>query len=744
MSGKNRTELLAPAGNAEAFYGAIHAGADAVYLGGSRFGARAFAENFKSEELIECIHYGHLLGKKIYLTVNTLLKENELNELYDYLMPFYEVGLDAVIVQDMGVFRFIREHFPGLALHASTQMTLCGYRGAELLRQLGAVRIVPARELSLDELSLIKSRVDIELETFIHGAMCYCYSGQCLFSSILGGRSGNRGRCAQPCRLPYKIKSKEKKGNVCYPLSLKDMCTIEHIPQLIEAGIDSFKIEGRMKRPEYAAGVTAIYRKYMDRYYELRERYDPTEAAERYQISKKDYDDLSSLYIRSEKQDGYYFKHNGKEMITLESPAYGRSNERLLSEIGARYLEHRLKLPVSIEASFSPGLPAEVTLHTEGDLLTGSVSAAAQGEVVQKAQKQPVTEENVKKQLGKMGDSAFFPESMKVTVGGDAFYPLKQMNELRREAIEKLEQAILERNGYGKERKASFKESDKDRVQEDPLQETALGIVCSVNTYAQLKAVSGWFMGRDENPLKRLYIDGDLLLERTQEVVECCGYLKESAELYIALPYVLRSSDDAYLDDISKVMRTYTLFKGVLVRSLDELAFAGECGFSNRLDANVYCFNSAALHELCIMTGGFCLPMELKEGEQRQLLEENRYFSFEKIIYGRIVMMVTANCLLKTAEKCCPENGKPLTLIDRYRNDFPVVNNCRHCYNIIYNSVPLSLHRSIEKWRGKVDLRLDFTIESAEETIRIMKAFWEQGEIPYNDYTMGHEKRGVE
>ncbi len=240
MENNHKVELLAPAGSRESFYGAIHAGADAVYLAGDRFGARAYAENFTGESLLECIRYAHLLGRKIYLTVNTLLKDSELEELYDYLLPFYEAGLDAVIVQDLGVFRFVRKHFPDLRIHVSTQMTVCSGYGASLLKAMGAERIIPARELGLQELISMKRHAEIEIETFVHGAMCYCYSGQCLFSSIAGGRSGNRGRCAQPCRLPYSVGSKAGKSRECYPLSLKDMCTVEKLPLLIEAGGDSF------------------------------------------------------------------------------------------------------------------------------------------------------------------------------------------------------------------------------------------------------------------------------------------------------------------------------------------------------------------------------------------------------------------------------------------------------------------------------------------------------------------------
>ena len=259
----NKVELLSPAGDMEGFYGAIHAGADAVYLSGKQFGARAYADNFSEEEILEAIRYAHLFGRKVYLTVNTLVKEFEMDKLFLFLKPLYEAGLDAVIVQDFGVLHFIRENFPHLDIHASTQMTITGKLGCEVLLEQGASRVVPARELSLSEIAEIKKTVPVELECFIHGAMCYCYSGQCLFSSFLGERSGNRGRCAQPCRLPYGIDGK----NELYPLSLKDMNTLEYIPQLIEAGIDSFKIEGRMKKPEYTAGITSVYRKYIDQYY---------------------------------------------------------------------------------------------------------------------------------------------------------------------------------------------------------------------------------------------------------------------------------------------------------------------------------------------------------------------------------------------------------------------------------------------------------------------------------------------
>ena len=237
---KRKIEILSPAGSYESMKAAIAAGADAVYIGGNRFGARAYADNLTEEQLLEAIDYVHLHGRKIYLTVNTLLKEKELREsFYEYLRPYYERGLDAVIVQDIGVLQFVKEHFPDLPIHASTQMTITNALGARFLEEQGVERVVTARELQLEEIKDIREKTDVEIESFVHGALCYCYSGQCLYSSMLGGRSGNRGQCAQPCRLPYKVNGSKESS---YVLSLKDICTLEYIPELVEAGIDSFKI----------------------------------------------------------------------------------------------------------------------------------------------------------------------------------------------------------------------------------------------------------------------------------------------------------------------------------------------------------------------------------------------------------------------------------------------------------------------------------------------------------------------
>lgn len=778
MEKLGRVELLAPAGSPESFYGAIHAGADAVYLAGSRFGARAYAENFTTEELVKCIRYGHLLGRKIYLTVNTLLKEHEMGELDGYLRPFYEEGLDAVIVQDPGVLRLVRESFPGLKIHASTQMTLCGSHGVSLLKAMGAVRVVPARELSLEEIRLLKERIpDMEVECFIHGAMCYCYSGQCLFSSILGGRSGNRGRCAQPCRLPYSVYAEGTKKLKGYPLSLKDMCTIEHIPRLVEAGIDSFKIEGRMKKPEYAAGVTESYRRHMDRYYELRERKGPKEAAESYYVEKGDWKRLRSLYIRSEIQDGYYFKRNGGDMVTMDSPAYSGSDEELLAEIREKYIASPLKLPVLVRADFQAGRPAEVTLRLAGEAGSDSVSCTVWGDVAGEARKRPITEEDVASRLGRLGDSAFYAQELQVSVGDGCFYPLGQINELRREAVAGLEEKLLAARGYEGVKAGACPEGQKERTAEAAadecpemaenressgkaaeVKETGGQPDCgscyavSVRTLRQLEAVADWIAENQEYGIRRVYIDGDLMAQEWERTSSLCRRLRESSSIYVALPYILRAIDDSYLEEIYRRAGESGLIEGFLARSVDGLGFlmekqqdkedGGERKTACRADAGIYTWNLQAREELAPLPEGFCLPYELNAFEQRGLLEGGG--SWEKIIYGRIPMMLTANCLQRTAGRCVKGKGTNVVLRDRYRKDFPVVVNCLHCMNIIYNSVPLSLYKELSKWKGRVDLRMDFTLESPEETKRLLDSFIKDAPFPEQEYTSGHEKRGVE
>ena len=421
-----RVELLAPAGTYNAFIGALNAGADAFYLAGNRFGARAYADNFTDDELINVIDTAHLFGKKVYLTVNTLVKEKEKDELVPFLAPLAEHSLDGVIVQDLGVLRIIKNNFPSLPIHASTQMSITGEYATRLLQSQGVSRIVPARELSLDEIKHIKDSTGIEIESFIHGAMCYSYSGMCLFSSILGGRSGNRGRCAQPCRLEYSLPG----DNKVYPLSMKDMCTVSMIDQLIESGIDSFKIEGRMKKPEYAAGVTSVYRKYLDRYYEGLFT----------EVSDEDLKFLNNLYIRAQRSDGYYHKHNGKDMITLSKPGYSGADDEVIDYINKIFVNVKPSLPINIKASVIKNHPAKISMRYK------DIEVSVTGEAVSEAINAPMDMERIKKQLLKLGDTFFDANDIQIECDNDIFISVKELNDLRRNCTDLLKKEIIKWN----------------------------------------------------------------------------------------------------------------------------------------------------------------------------------------------------------------------------------------------------------------------------------------------------------
>ncbi len=728
-----KAELLAPAGSYDAFLGAVNAGADAVYLGGDRFGARAYADNFSTEQILRALHVAHFYGKKIYLTVNTLLKERELATLSDWLSPFYEAGLDGVIVQDFGVLCHIRERFPGLSLHASTQMTVTGARGAALLKEQGVCRIVPARELSLKEVQKIREEAGVEVECFIHGAMCYCYSGQCLFSSILGGRSGNRGRCAQPCRLPYALYEGEKRlSGSGYPLSLKDMCTLEYLPKLLAAGIDSFKIEGRMKRPEYAAGVTAVYRKYIDLY----ER----EGEAGYRVEPADMDRLRSLYIRSEIQTGYYERHNGREMVTLEAPGYSGSDEAVLAQIREQYIREPDKMPVHMRAVVKVGEPLCLQILSEEN---PALSVSVSGETVQPARNAPLTEETVRKQLGKTGESLVQAGSFEIVREGEGFVPVRALNELRRRAADAFERTAKTQVSEDISGKRAFIIKKRDRLTGEPGTPAA---DCLVSTSAQLQAVMEW--GR----CRRIYVESDLLLRESEKIKQAAETAE--ADFYAAFPHVLRERDEAYLERLAACLsEAKTLFSGVLVRNLEELACMRTLrekeadvygSYALVSDAGLYCFNSASARFLSQFAEEITLPYELNAGEARHLVRAAgaQGIVSNLIVYSRIPMMITANCLRKTADLCPPQRDgqEQIFLKDRYGAAFPVVINCDHCYNVIYNSVPYSLHGA-KKERDRIGagaFRYDFVTETGAQCRQIL-----EGSFPFESYTAGHCRRGI-
>lgn len=426
-----RVELLAPAGSFQSVVAAVNAGADAVYMGGRRFGARAYADSAQAEGedmVMEAIRYCHLFSVKLYMTVNILFKDDELKELFSYIKPYYEAGVDGLIMQDLGAVRVIRSMFPDLEVHASTQQTITSVAGARMAQRFGMTRAVVSRELSLQEIRKIHDESGMELEVFCHGAMCYSYSGACFMSSLLGGRSGNRGRCAGTCRLCY-----ETAGQKGYYLSMKDMQTIELLPELIEAGAYSFKIEGRMKSPVYTAGVVSVYRKYLDLALDCSDR----KNLKTYRVAEEDLRTLREIFDRGG-TSSYLKKHNGADMIALSEKKFRAVDQTVTDRIQAAYIDHNRTIMVDAVMDMTVGAPAVLTLSDAAGRMVTAVSE----DLVLPAEQRPVQATEVEARLRKTGGTAFTLGDVQVSVHGDAFYPVGKLNELRRTALAMYEEEI--------------------------------------------------------------------------------------------------------------------------------------------------------------------------------------------------------------------------------------------------------------------------------------------------------------
>lgn len=746
-------ELLAPAGSLKTLKAVIHAGADAVYLGGSMFGARAYANNFNEEELLEAIRFGHIHGRKIILAVNTLLKEYELGQLYDYLHPYYEAGLDAVIVQDMGVMEFVKTHFPNLPIHTSTQMTITNVEGARLLKEQGVERVVTAREMSLEEIQRIHDEVGVELESFIHGALCYCYSGQCLFSSIIGGRSGNRGRCAQPCRLSYEVLQGEKSltGHHATPiLSLKDMCTLPFLYELADHGVYSFKIEGRMKTPEYAAGVVSIYRKYMDSYLD----------GSRIPVEKKDIRALLELGNRGGFTSGYYYHHNDSDMLSGESASHNKSEGVLQDNIRREYVETELKEKIKGKLILNKECPAKIEVQY------GKIKVSYQGDMVLVAQNRPLTKEVVTEKITKTGNTPFVFEKLEVTMDDDIFMPVNQLNQLRRGALESLEEALL------KPYERTLPELVKTSSTETDRQTTGNAINEKQISGQSLSQTSGQQSAGSSTEVRVLIEDAEQLPAVLKAdfvdtvYLDCMLYTRENLirklsedidrvhasgkKAFYVFPFIFRQQTSLFYEKIMPELKKLPL-DGIMVRSLDEIAFIKEWGNENWQmvsDSNLYTYSNEAseyFYRLGMMQD--TIPVELN---RKEILRRENSRS-EMIIYGRLPLMITAQCIHKNTLGCMHQ-PKVLNLKDRYSVHFPVKNFCSECYNVIYNSLPVCLFKEdvTVKKIAPAAVRLSFTTETEEEAEQILTIYGDVyknggilGQLPM-ECTNGHFKRGVE
>lgn len=730
-----QVEILAPAGSMESMKAAIHAGADAVYMGGSRFGARAYADNPGEDQFLEAIDYAHLHGARLYMTVNTLVKEGELEPLYDFLRPYYERGLDAVIVQDLGVFDLVKRHFPDLPVHASTQMTVTGWRSAKKLKEMGASRIVTARELSLGEIREIQDHVDIEIESFVHGALCYCYSGQCLLSSLIGGRSGNRGRCAQPCRLPYQTEGM-KKSSDRYMLSLKDLCTLDILPDIIESGVYSLKIEGRMKSPRYTAGVVSIYRKYVDQYLK--------QGRKVYQVDPADRKMLLDLFDRGGFTDGYYKQHNGRDMVALkEKPSFREGNQELFDRLDGEYVNVVKQEAVTGHVILKEGEPVRLSLAFSASDGT-VIQAETAGDLVQPAQNQPLTEEKLLKQINKTGGSPFYFKKLTAEVSGNCFLPVQALNGLRRQGMENLKAAILEpyRRRIPSQEKAFQKEAGR------PFDKTPSGLRVSLENPGILETVVS------SPDVSAVYLDSTGFgAEVWKEAVDVCHQAGKSCGLI--LPQIFRQEAETYFKNQEAALKTAG-FDCFVIRSMEEPEFLRQMDLGSAamiFDANLYVMNHRAADRMKELGASrLTLPLELNSRELEELLgQTGRSLPWELVVYGHYPAMVSAQCIVRTT-KGCKHKPELLMLKDRKGAELPVKNHCRFCYNTIYNPSPLSLLGQEELVRrlSPDSLRLSFTIEEPEQAGRILKAYGDHflrnmdTLSPVQDFTRGHWKRGVE
>lgn len=699
-------ELLAPAGSLEILKGVIESGADAVYVGGSMFGARAYANNFTEDELLEAIDFAHLRGVKVYLTVNTLIKNSEFSKLYDYLLVYYKRGLDAVIVQDLGVVKAIHEYFPSMEIHTSTQMTVTGADGVRFLSQFGVTRVVMAREVSLAEMKRIHEETGMELEAFVHGALCYSYSGQCLFSSILGGRSGNRGRCAQPCRLPYTVEGKKDE----YILSLKDMCGIKALDKLHDAGVYSLKIEGRMKQLEYACGVVKYYRSYID-------SMKP--------VTDADYDRIKALGNRCGFTDRYYFDHNGSDMVTYVKPNFVSN--------AAEPSPEKRKLSIEGELVLREGEPGSLTVKR------GDVTYKASIEPVSAALKAPLDKKAAIDRINKTGDTDFGFSHIKAQIGENVFVPNGALNKLRRDAISGLCDKLLKKYYRNDARYADMSRLTalpEHVVKSDAAHDEAINdytTICSCMTRTQLDTLIGY------ECFDVFYLDFDMYDRKTliqQFADDVKSLTKRNKKVYLMLPTIFRADSSDYFVSIAKELDKVS-FEGVVVKNYEEL-YLTENLFTDKkviLDHNMYTFNDvskSAFFEHGV--SGDTVPLELNS---REIMHRNNIGS-QMIVYGYYPLMTTANCVHKNT-KGCDKKQKLIYLKDRYNKSFAVCNNCKECYNTIYNSLPTMLTKNISKLKeaGIRSFRYSFTIETPKQIKAVM-------DDKVAEYTNGHYKRGVE
>lgn len=681
-------ELLAPAGTIECVYAAVKCGADAVYFAGQSFGARSYAGNLSADEIAKAADYCHLRGVKVYVTVNTLVFDREFKELEKFIKAITRAGVDAVIVQDMGVLKYIREISPDLELHASTQMTVHSADGVRLLEKLGVSRVVLARELSDTEIQDIISGTSAEAEVFVHGAMCMSYSGQCLMSSVIGGRSGNRGKCAQPCRLPYSPNGRDSR----FYMSLKDMSYADHIAELEKMGVASLKIEGRMKGEAYVSSVVSAYRRLMD------EKRLPT---------KSEKEELNRVFFRGGLTDGYYTGSIGKHMFAFDKP-------------DNPYLKNDVVIPQKTEKTVPVEIYADIC---EGDfpkikLISGSFIAEATGdEPVASAQKRPLLRENVCAQLEKTGGTAFCTVKTELNMSQNPFMPLSAVNELRRKGFCELERRMLEKYKSKSFENFSFK-AYTDTVKGPK------GFTCSVCNIEQYRALCG-------EDMELFFVPLHIAEQNLKELAANCE------KIVITLPAIIRGEKRRqYRERLLKLKNAG--FNKVEISTVDGFCLCD--GFEKYGGFRLNVANSISASEyIRLGLESVAMSPELNLAQLRGIKIDGKT---ELMAYGRASLMLCENCIIKNMDKCKEGCGGEIT--DRTGARLPIIKDGDICRSVVLNSVPLYMGDKLDDLYGtNADfMRLVFTTESGKECKKIYEMYCAR--LPSeSDFTRLHYYKGV-
>lgn len=690
-------ELLAPAGSMEAVAAAVQNGADAVYLGYGDFNARRNAKNFSEEEFAAAVSYCHVRGAKVYLTLNTLLTDRELPAAAQVAVHASEMGADAVLVQDMGVVRMLRQAAPDLPVHASTQMTVHNLDGVKMAADLGMTRAVLSRELSRDQIEYICQHSPIEIEVFGHGALCMCYSGQCFLSSVIGGRSGNRGLCAQPCRLKYGWMDKADS----YPLSLKDLSLAGHLRELRKMGVACVKLEGRMKRPEYVAVVTGIYSR------AIKEDREPT---------AEELEQLRAAFSRQGFTQGYYLDQQGSDMFGVREEE--KEPKELFAAARNTYQSGEAqRVPVTFYAMIRPGEPARVGVEDpQGRVVT------VEGQVPEAARTRPLTPEAVETQLSRTGGTPYRCAKVRALVEDDLSLPLAALNALRREALDGL---TKQREALPRRRQGEYHPGARYENRKEPPE-----LTISVRTAEQVTKEL-----LDLGPAM-VYIPLEELAAHPEKAQAPAG-----TRIGVILPRIAWDREMGQVEEQLRQVRDLGV-TDALVGNLGMLPVARELGFTLRGDFGLEVYNSQAVKEYKRLgLASLTLSFELKFPQIRDI---SKSLDTELITYGRLPLMIMENCIIKNRTGSCNcQNSNILT--DRKGARFPVV-KAPGCRNELLNSQKLFLADKAADYKrlGLWAQRLLFTTENPRECVQVAQRYLDQGSWSPNEYTRGLYYRDVE